>query len=130
MKNSSHHRRATSRIASIRHALHGISILLVSQENARIHLITTISTIALGIFLEISVPEWIVIVLAISLVWVAEGLNTAIEFIVDMISPEHRPLAGQIKDLAAGSVFLAAIGALTIGLAIFGPRLYRLISPL
>ena len=63
---------------------------------------------------------------AFALVWTAEIFNTAIEALVDLLSPERRPLAGKVKDLAAGAVLAAALGALAIGAVIFGPKLWAL----
>jgi diacylglycerol kinase len=54
---------------------------------------------------------------------VAEGLNTALERLTDLVSPGYHPLAGKAKDIAAGAVFLAVLGAVSTGIVIFGPRL-------
>ena len=62
-------------------------------------------------------------VLAITAVWVAEGLNTALERLTDLVSPGFHPLAGKAKDIAAGAVLITVIGAVSIGIIIFGPRL-------
>ena len=61
--------------------------------------------------------------LAIIGVWTAEGLNTAIEYVTDLASPEFSSLAGKAKDVAAGAVLVAAVGAVAVGLLVFGPRL-------
>lgn len=123
-----HDHRATSRFASICHALRGMAILLRTQQNARIHAVATVAVIIAGIWLEISSLEWISITFAVSLVWVAEGLNTALEFLVDLVSPSHQPLAGKVKDVAAGAVLIAAIGAFLIGIAAFGPHVLKILS--
>ena len=67
-------------------------------------------------------------VAAIGLVWTAEGVNTAIEAVVDLVSPDSHPLAGRAKDVAAGAVLCAAIAALVIGVLIFGPRVWALVA--
>jgi diacylglycerol kinase (ATP) len=59
-------------------------------------------------------------------VWVAEALNTSIEYLVDLASPEIHPLAGKAKDVAAGAVLVAAIGSAVIGGLVFGPHLMRM----
>ena len=77
----------------------------------------------MGFWAKLSRLEWCCIVLAIVGVWTAEALNTAIEFVTDLASPEFSNLAGKAKDVAAGAVLVAAVGAVTIGLLVFGPRL-------
>jgi diacylglycerol kinase (ATP) len=72
--------------------------------------------------------EWCWMTLAIIGVWLAEALNTAIEFLTDLVSPEFHPLAGKAKDVAAGAVLIAAIGAVVIGMFVFGPHLLRMFS--
>jgi diacylglycerol kinase (ATP) len=101
--------------------------LLRTQTNARLHLLATIVVIGAGLGLQISRMEWLAIVAVIGLVWVAEGLNTAIEAAVDLVSPERHPLAGRAKDVAAGAVLLAAVTAVVVGALVFGPRLLALL---
>ena len=95
-----------------------------TQANARIHLAATVLVVAAGVASGLSRGEWCAIVAVVVLVWVTEGLNTAIETLVDLVSPEHHPLAGRAKDLAAGAVLCAAIAAVGVGLLVFGPRLF------
>jgi len=78
---------------------------------------------AFGLWASLSRLEWCCILFAVVAVWTAEALNTAIEFVTDLASPEFSSLAGKAKDVAAGAVLFAAIGAAIIGLLIFGPRL-------
>ncbi|MGB8168211.1 MAG: diacylglycerol kinase family protein, partial [Chthoniobacteraceae bacterium] len=70
--------------------------------------------------------EWAAVVGAIGLVWTAEGLNTAVEALTDLVSPGEHPLAGRAKDVAAGAVLCAATSAAVIGLVVFVPRLAAL----
>jgi diacylglycerol kinase (ATP) len=118
----------TGRIRSFSFAFHGIAIMLRSQYNAWIHATATIATVAAGVVLGISRAEWCWIVLAIVAVWTAEALNTALEFLTDVASPEFHPIAGQAKDVAAGAVLITAVGAVVIGLIVFGPRLVELLE--
>lgn len=104
------------------HAFRGIGWLLRSQVNARIHAAATVAVIIAGLCARLSRLEWCAVIAAIGLVWAAEGLNTALEAVVDLVSPEWHPLAGRAKDLAAGAVLCAAIVAAVIGLLIFGPH--------
>jgi len=102
--------------------------LLRSQHNARIHAVATILVVAAGALFGFSPAEWALIALAIACVWAAEALNTAIEFLVDLASPEHHPLAGKAKDVAAGAVLVAAIGSLVVGALVFGPHVLRMLE--
>lgn len=116
-----------NRIRSLTFALAGIWTLLKTQQNARIHAFATVMVIAAGFFLDISLKEWRWLVLAIMVVWIAEALNTAFEFLADVASPEFHPLVKQAKDVAAGAVLIAATGAVIIGLLTLGPPLLKLI---
>ena len=118
----------SARLRSFGHAFRGLKILLQSQQNARIHAVATVVVVAAGAALGISPTEWALIVLAILCVWAAEAMNTAIEFLVDLVSPETHELAGKAKDVAAGAVLVAAIGAAVIGGFVFGPYILRLLE--
>ncbi|MEE2677358.1 MAG: diacylglycerol kinase family protein [Myxococcota bacterium] len=113
----------TGRVRSFRDAFRGVAILAKTQHNARIHGFATVAVIAAGFWLGCGAGEWAVLALAIALVWLAEGMNTAIEALGDAVSPESHPLVGRAKDVAAGAVLLAAIGAAVAGLLVFVPRL-------
>jgi diacylglycerol kinase len=105
------------------HAGRGISTLLATQWNARIHVACALIVTGVGFWLGLDRIEWCLIVFAIGFVWVTEGLNTAIESVVDKTSPEVHPLAKQAKDVAAGAVLSAAFVAVIIGLLVLGPKL-------
>jgi diacylglycerol kinase (ATP) len=115
-----------ARLWSFANAFRGLKVLLATQANARVHAVLTIVTIAMGWWLGLSDLEWAAIIGATGLVWLAEGFNTAIEFFVDLVSPEINPRAGAIKDMAAGAVLAASVAALAIGVVILGPKLLRL----
>lgn len=93
--------------------------MVYSENNARIHFLATAVVIFLGFYLNITKRDWVNLVLCIVLVWITEAINTAIEKIVDMVSPEYRKIAGEIKDLAAGAVLVAALFALFVGVMTF-----------
>jgi diacylglycerol kinase (ATP) len=114
------------RAYSFRHAIRGIVIVIRTQPNAWIHLVATIAVIIAGKLLNVSRGEWLALVVAIGLVWTAEALNTAIEFLADEISLERRDRLGYAKDAGAGAVLLAAILAAIIGLIVFVPHLLAL----
>ena len=97
--------------------------MLRSQHNAWIHAAATIAVIIAGASLKITRTDWCWIVLAIVAVWTAEALNTALEFLTDVASPDFHPIAGQAKDVAAGAVLIAAIGSVIIAVLVLGPHL-------
>lgn len=113
-------------VASVGYALRGLRTQFATQVNTRIHAVATVLVVALGFWCGLTRLEWCAIVAAIGLVWTAEGLNTALEFLTDLVSPEHHPLAEKAKDVAAGAVLAAAIAAAVIGALIFLPKLVAL----
>lgn len=115
----------SSRIASFRFAIRGIWLLLSTQTNARIHAVATLLVISLACWLQVSAAQWGLLAAASTLVWLTEALNTAIERLTDLVSPEFRPLAGEVKDLAAAAVLLSALGAAAVAGAVFGPSLLQ-----
>ena len=117
----------TGRLRSVKYALRGVRIMIVTQHNAWIHAAATLIVVAAGLFLKLSWAEWCWIVLAIVSVWTAEALNTAFEFLTDVASPTFHPVAGKAKDVAAGAVLIAACGAIVIGALVFWPKLARLL---
>ncbi len=116
-----------ARIESFAHAFRGLALLLATQHNAWIHAAATVVICVLGGLLGITSGEWLAVVLAITAVWSAEAMNTAFEALCDRVSPEHHPLVQRAKDVAAGAVLVCAMGAATIGLIVFGPRLVDLV---
>jgi diacylglycerol kinase len=114
-----------SRIESFRNAFSGLWYVIHTQKNTWIHLVITILVIIGGILLKISRTSWGLIVLAIGLVWMAEFLNTALEAIVDLASPQKHPLAKIGKDVGAAAVLVAAVAAVIIGLITLGPPLLQ-----
>lgn len=108
--------------ASTRYAIRGLRFLL-EERNARMLLAGSVVAIAAGVYFRLAPLEWCAVVFAIALLWVAEGLNSALERLTDLVSPGYHPLAGKAKDIAAGAVMLALAAAVSIGVLIFGPRL-------
>jgi diacylglycerol kinase (ATP) len=117
-----------ARARSFGFAFRGVVTLLASQHNVWIHAAATIAVVGLGVALGVDRLEWALLVLAIALVWTAEGLNTALEWLCDVAAPEYDPLVKKAKDVAAAAVLLAAIGSALIGLLVFGPRLLALLN--
>lgn len=106
----------------------GVLVMLRTQANARIHAGAAVVVIVAGFAFHISAGEWCAVVGAIGLVFALEAVNTAVEAVVDLASPEVHPLAERAKDVAAGAVLIAAIAAAVIGLLIFGPRVLALLG--
>jgi diacylglycerol kinase len=121
--------RSKNRLASFLHAANGWRVLITTTPNARIHVAFILGITALGFWLGLTFIEWAVIWLAIGLVVTAEFLNSAIESVVDLASPEFHALAKSAKDVAAGGVLFAAFCAVIIGLLILGPPLFARLSP-
>ncbi len=113
-----------SRIRNFKNAFAGLVHLIRNEHNAWIHLLAAVLVIILGFITELSTPEWLFITLAIALVFTAELINSAIERMVDLLSPDKHKLAKQAKDLGAAAVLVASITALVIGILIFGPKLF------
>ncbi|MEL7645058.1 MAG: diacylglycerol kinase family protein [Anaerolineaceae bacterium] len=113
-----------SRFYSFKFAFNGWGYVLRTQKNAWIHMAATALVIGAGIWLGLSRYEWAIILLVIGIVWIAEFLNTALEAILDIASPERHPLARIAKDVGAAAVLSAAVIAIVVGLIILGPLLF------
>jgi diacylglycerol kinase len=112
-----------SLLQSFRYAFAGLWQALHTQRNARIHLLATVAVTAMGLWLRLDAVRWAVLVLTISLVFFAEMVNTVVEAIVDLVTPEYHPLAKVAKDVSAGAVLVTAMAAVVVGLLILGPPL-------
>lgn len=111
------------RIKSFGYAFKGIATLFKTQPNAWIHLTALLVVLVAGLFFKLNTTEWCLIALTSAAVLAAEALNTAIEFIVDLVSPQYHDLAGKAKDVAAAAVLLTAFGAIVVGFLIFFPKI-------
>ena len=115
-------------INSFKYAIEGIISSFKTERNMKIHVLAMIVVIALGLFFKLNKVEWCFIIIAIASVISAELFNTAIETVVDMVSPERNPKAKLAKDIAAGAVLVVAIGAVIIGFIIFEPQIINVFS--
>lgn len=106
------------------YAFSGIAYAFKTQLNFRFHIAALLTTAIAGWYFALSVNEWLWIVAASAIVLITELLNTAIEVLVDLVSPNFNPKAKIIKDVAAASVLISAIGAAIIGLVIFIPKFF------
>lgn len=112
-----------ARIKSFSYAFAGVLELLRSQHNARIHLFATVLLIVAGCWLQIDAQQWALLFVACAMVWCAEALNTAIEFLADAVTTEPHSLIKKAKDVAAAAVLIVAIFSLAIGVVVFLPYL-------
>lgn len=119
-----------SRLHSFRHAFRGWFYALRTQRNAWIHSAVATVVLILGIWLQLSPLDWAIIILTIAMVFAAEFMNTAIEAVVDLASPDTHPLAKIAKDVGAAAVLVAALAAIIIGLLLLGPPLWLKLFPL
>lgn len=113
------------RLKSFVYAGKGIGSFIRREPNAWIHCTAIATVSAMGMAVGITRTEWLIVVLCFALVLAAEAFNTAIERLVDLVSPQYHPLAGDVKDIAAGAVLLCAIAAAIIGGIIFFPYLFK-----
>lgn len=113
-----------SRIRSFGYAFEGWWYVLRTQHNAWIHALATVVVFGLAGWLRLGRLEWAALVLTAMAIWMGEFFNTAIEAVVDMVSPEYHPLAKVAKDVAAAAVLVGAFGAVVVGLLILGPPLW------
>ncbi|MFN8300579.1 MAG: diacylglycerol kinase family protein [Chitinophagales bacterium] len=107
------------------YALKGLGVASKEQLNLKIHLLALVVVIVAGIFFDLVAIEWAVIFLTFGLVIATEMVNTAIEYLVDMVQPEFHPQAGKVKDVAAGAVLVAAIIAVAVAITIFGNKFFN-----
>ncbi len=106
-------------VESFNAAIEGVIHVLRTQRNMRIHLLAAILIILLGIYLNFTGVELLVLCITITVVLAAEMLNTTVELMVDMLKSEYHPMARIIKDIAAGAVLLTSINAAIVGYVLF-----------
>lgn len=116
------------RLFSFKYAFAGLRHVIVSQRNAWIHAAITVAVVILAAFLNLTLRDWALLVLAIGLVWMAEIFNTALEALVDLASPQQHPLAKIAKDVSAAAVLVGVITSILIGLLILLPPLIEQLS--
>jgi diacylglycerol kinase (ATP) len=126
--NAPHPLSLRGKMLAFRYAWQGIAYMLRTQPNAWFQIGIWIVVTAVGLAMHLTAGEWSAAVLAMAVVWITEALNTAIEDVVDLASPARHPLAGRAKDVAAGAVVVAVAASGIIGLIIFGPRFWALLS--
>lgn len=112
-----------SRLRSFAYAINGLLKLVSTEHNAWIHAVATISVFGLAWQCGVSRVDWMILLVAVAMVWVSEALNTAVEYLANAVSLEFNPHIKHAKDIAAGAVLLAALCAIALGLLVFYPYL-------
>lgn len=115
---------------SFKYAFEGIVQAYIGEQNLKIHSVIACLVIIFGFILKISYTEWLICLVLIGLVLMAEFFNTSIEYLVDLVSPDIHPLAKATKDTASAGVLMIAIISAIIGLTIFVPKLINFIGGL
>ena len=109
-------------------AFRGLFDFLREPQNAFVHIPAALLVFLVAFLLRINATEWCLIIIAVAMVLVAEGLNSALESLADAVHPMEHPLVGRAKDVAAGAVLMASFAAAAIGLIVFGPKLWALVG--
>lgn len=109
-------------LLSFKYAVDGIKLVFGRERNINIHLLISAAVIISGFIVGLSIYEWLICMACMALVISLELMNSAIERLVDFVSPERNKSAGQIKDIAAGAVLVASVLSAIIGLIIFVPK--------
>ena len=115
------------RLFSFKYAFSGLRYVIISQRNAWIHAAITLLVVILAVLLKLNLQDWGILLLAIGLVWTAEIFNTALEALVDLVSPQQHPLAKIVKDTSAAAVLVSAIISILIGLLVLLPPLIEVL---
>jgi len=117
-----------SRAYSFGYAFRGWWYVIRTQRNAWFHAIISTAVILVAFWLRLPLRDWAVLFLTIAMVWTAEFINTALEAVVDLASPQKHQLAKVGKDVGAAAVLIAALAAILVGLLILGPPLWEKLS--
>lgn len=118
--------KSISRWHSFRCAVRGMVYTLRTQRNTWIELAAAAVVFAAGVWLHIAPLEWAILGFTVFTILALEAVNSAIEAVVDLVSPDYHELARIAKDAAAGAMLFAVIGSLIVAAAVFGPKLLAL----
>ena len=113
-----------TRIQAFRYAFNGWGYVIRTQRNAWIHAMATFCVFILGLWLNLSLQDWAILILTIAMVWTSEFVNTALEAVVDLASPQMHPPAKVGKDVGAAAVLIASLSSVFIGILVLGPPLW------
>ncbi len=110
-------------LVSYRYAVRGVWLAFRHEYAMRFHLAAAVGVVLVNCLLRVSRTEWLITLMLIGLAWMAEVFNTALEKLADRVTPDHDPLIGQAKDLAAGAVVIICFFAVVCALIIYLPYL-------
>jgi len=119
-----------ARAESFGYALSGLRFVIKNEHNARIHVAAAALVLVLGVTYRIAPADWSILVLSIISVWFAETINTAFEYVCDVVSPEKNEAVKHAKDIAAGAVLITAMGAVIIGTIVMLPYIMDGLNPM
>ncbi|QSS98995.1 diacylglycerol kinase family protein [Pontibacillus sp. ALD_SL1] len=105
-------------------AFQGVWEVLKTERNFRIHITVSAIVVLAGFLFDLAAWEWVAVTTIMAMVIILEMINSVIERIMDFLSPEHHPLVGEIKDISAGAVLVAALASVIIACIIFLPKLF------
>jgi diacylglycerol kinase len=112
-----------NRMKSLGYAIAGWLYMLRHQKNTRIQSVASISILIVGLWLGINTIEWAILILTITIVWMAEFINAAVEATVNLSTSDYHPMAKVAKDVASAAVLLGVVATVLIGLLILAPPL-------
>ena len=111
-------------------AMRGAAYTIRTQRNTHIELAAAVVVVAAGLWLRIEALAWAVLALTVATILALEAVNSAVEAVVDLVSPDYHELARTAKDCAAGAMIFAVLGSLGVAAAIFGQQLFNLLRSL
>ena len=114
----------SKRQKSFSYAFNGLKYLIKYEHNFRIHLFAAIFIIIIGFVFKLTLTEWSILLIIISIVFITEIINSSIECLADFISPEYSEFIKKVKDLSSSAVLVAALVSIIIGIIIFLPKIY------
>lgn len=114
-----------NRIRSLGYAVAGWLYMLRRQKNTRIQSVASVIVVALALWLQIDLTSWAILILTITMVWMAEFLNAAVEACVNLATQDYHPMAKVGKDVASAAVLLAVVASILVGLLLLAPPLLR-----
>lgn len=113
------------RIKSFGHAFSGVALFFKETVHARVHALAAVLVLVLGLYFQVTTQEWALLFISMGLVLGLEAMNSALEYLVDLVSPDFHPLAKKAKDVGAGAVLLASVAAALVGALVLVPYLTR-----
>lgn len=122
------HLTSPNRSASLGYAIAGWLYMLRHQKNTRLQSVASVAVLILALWLEVSPVELAILILTITIVWMAEFINAAVEAVINMVSPDYHPMAKVGKDVASAAVLLGVVASVVIGILLLGPPLLEKIG--